>query len=82
MQATEFAPPSAGKPRTGSWRRVSWAALPPGQVVRITQGRNHLGLGRIEGSTSDGSVIWVTLQGSAGRRMFHKDDGVHVELGG
>lgn len=66
-------------PRTG-WR-LPWAALPRGLPVRITAGGRYLGPGTVDGSTPDGAVMWVRFNGLEGRRMFHRDDTVFVEVG-
>ncbi|MDQ0921901.1 hypothetical protein QF038_000409 [Pseudarthrobacter sp. W1I19] len=65
-----------------SWRRVSWNALPPGQWVRLSRDGQLLGCGVVDGTTPDGSIIWVVMDGWAERRMFHRDDFVKVEIAG
>jgi hypothetical protein len=62
------------------WRRVSWSALPNGQAVRLSQDGRHIGYGTVDGTTSDGSIVWVVLDGWRGRRMFHREDYVRVEI--
>jgi hypothetical protein len=62
------------------WRRVSWNALPTGQPVRLSQDGRSIGSGVIDGSTPDGSIIWVVLDGWRERRMFHREDYVQVEI--
>jgi hypothetical protein len=65
-----------------SWRRVSWNALPPGQWVRLSRDGVPLGCGVVDGTTPDGSVIWVVMDGWPERRMFHRQDFVKVEIKG
>lgn len=65
-----------------SWRRVSWHALPPGQWVRLSRDGQLLGFGVVDGTTPDGSIIWVVMDGWAERRMFHREDFVKVEIAG
>lgn len=65
-----------------SWRRVSWNALPPGQWVRLSRDGQLLGCGVVDGTTPDGSVIWVVMDGWSERRMFHREDFVKVEIAG
>ena len=61
--------------------RLPWAALPRGLPVRVTADRRYLGRGTVDGATPDGSVLWVLFNGTEGRRMFHRDDHIHVEVG-
>ncbi|WP_285251052.1 hypothetical protein [Pseudarthrobacter sp. fls2-241-R2A-168] len=65
-----------------SWRRVSWNALPVGQWVRLSRDGVPLGCGVVDGTTPDGSIIWVVMDGWAERRMFHREDFVKVEIAG
>jgi hypothetical protein len=65
-----------------SWRRVSWNALPAGQPVRLSQDGQTIGCGVVDGTTPDGSIIWVVLDGWRERRMFHREDFVKVEIKG
>ncbi|WP_050053611.1 hypothetical protein [Pseudarthrobacter siccitolerans] len=65
-----------------SWRRVSWTALPPGQWVRLSRDGQLLGCGVVDGTTPDGSIIWVLMDGWSERRMFHREDFVKVEIAG
>jgi hypothetical protein len=65
-----------------SWRRVSWNALPPGQWVRLSRDGQLLGCGVVDGTTPDGSIIWVVMDGWSERRMFHREDFVKVEIAG
>jgi hypothetical protein len=62
------------------WRRLSWNALPVGQSVRLSQDGRPIGSGTVDGSTPDGSIIWVVLDGWPERRMFHQADYVRVEI--
>jgi hypothetical protein len=62
------------------WRRVPWNALPTGQPVRLSQDGRPIGSGVVDGTTSDGSIIWVVLDGWRERRMFHREDYVQVEI--
>ena len=62
------------------WRRVSWNALPVGQSVRLSQDGRPIGSGTVDGTTPDGSIIWVVLDGWSERRMFHREDYVRVEI--
>ncbi|SDL97754.1 hypothetical protein SAMN04487916_1205 [Arthrobacter sp. ov407] len=62
------------------WRRVSWNALPVGQPVRLSQDGHPIGFGTVDGTTPDGSIIWVVLDGCPERRMFHREDYVRVEI--
>ena len=61
--------------------RLPWAALPRGLPVQVTADRRYLGRGTVDGATPDGSVLWVLFNGMEGRRMFHRDDHIHVEVG-
>jgi hypothetical protein len=72
-------PPTS--PNGAPWRRVSWNALPTGQPVRLSQDGRPIGSGVVDGSTPDGSIIWVVLDGWRERRMFHREDYVQVEIG-
>jgi hypothetical protein len=36
----------------------------------------------VDGTTPDGSVIWVVMDGWPERRMFHRQDFVKVEIKG
>jgi hypothetical protein len=65
-----------------SWRRVSWTALPAGQWVRLSRDGIPLGCGVVDGTTPDGSIIWVLLDGWPERRMFHREDFIKVEIKG
>lgn len=62
------------------WRRVSWNALPGGQPVRLSQHGLAIGSGIVDGTTPDGSIIWVVLDGSSERRMFLREDLIRVEI--
>jgi hypothetical protein len=62
------------------WRRVSWNALPAGQRVRLSQDGRPIGSGTVDGTTPDGSIIWVVMDGWPERRMFHREDFVRVEI--
>jgi hypothetical protein len=62
------------------WRRVSWNALPVGQPVRLSQDGRPIGSGTVDGTTPDGSIIWVVMDGWPERRMFHREDYVRVEI--
>lgn len=62
------------------WRPVSWNALPVGQPVRLSQDGRPIGSGTVDGTTPDGSIIWVVLDGWSERRMFHREDYVRVEI--
>jgi hypothetical protein len=64
------------------WRRVSWNALPMGQPVRLSQDGLPIGSGTVDGTTPDGSIIWVVLDGWRERRMFLREDYVQVEING
>ena len=44
-----------------NWRSVSWNALPPGQWVRLSRDGQLLGCGVVDGTTPDGSIIWVVF---------------------
>jgi hypothetical protein len=63
-----------------SWRRVPWNALPTGQPVRLSQDGRPIGSGVVDGTTPDGSIVWVVLDGWRERRMFHREDYVQVEI--
>ncbi|WP_455835501.1 hypothetical protein [Pseudarthrobacter siccitolerans] len=65
-----------------SWRRVAWTALPPGQWVRLSRDGQLLGCGVVDGTTPDGSIVWVLMDGWSERRMFHREDFVKVEIAG
>jgi hypothetical protein len=71
-------PPNPPKGAPG--RRVSWSALPTGQPLRLLQDGRPIGSGVVDGSTRDGSIIWVVLDGWRERRMFHREDYVQVEI--
>ncbi|TLM81791.1 hypothetical protein [Pseudarthrobacter sp. NamE5] len=64
------------------WRRVAWTALPMGQWVRLSRDGQYIGCGVVDGSTPDGSILWVVLDGWPERRMFHREDFVKVEIKG
>ena len=64
------------------WRRVSWNALPVGQSVRLSQDGLPIGSGTVDGTTPDGSIIWVVMDGWPERRMFHRQDFIRVEISG
>ena len=61
--------------------RLPWAALPHDLPVQVTADRKYLGRGTVDGATPDGSVLWVLFNGMEGRRMFNRDDHIHVEVG-
>ncbi|CAI3803751.1 hypothetical protein NKCBBBOE_03427 [Pseudarthrobacter sp. MM222] len=62
------------------WRRVPWNALPAGQPVRLSQDGRPIGSGVVDGTTPDGAIVWVVLDGWRERRMFHREDYVQVEI--
>jgi hypothetical protein len=72
--------PSRVGAANSSWRRLSWRFLPNGQEVRLSQNGENIGTGVVDGSTPDGSIMWVVLDGCGERRMFHKADYVDVEI--
>jgi hypothetical protein len=69
----------AGIPRVR--RRLPWKDIPRGLQVRITSNGKYVGQGIVDCSTPDGLVLWVLFDGMEGRRMFHSDDNVFVEVG-
>lgn len=61
-------------------RRSPWKTLPRGLPVRITADGRYLGAGTVDAATPDGSVLWVLFTGMEGRRMFHRDDQILIEV--
>lgn len=62
------------------WRSVSWDALAEGQDVRITHGGRYITYGTIDCATPDGSLVWIVLNDLGERRIFHRNDGVKLEI--
>lgn len=52
-----------------------WVNLRPGQQVRVNEPGHAPGVGVIDNMTSDGSVVWVWVDGKS-RRMFVAGDPV------
>ncbi|WP_176803557.1 hypothetical protein [Arthrobacter sp. ov407] len=48
--------------------------------MRLSQDGHPIGFGTVDGTTPDGSIIWVVLDGCPERRMFHREDYVRVEI--
>jgi hypothetical protein len=48
--------------------------------VRLSRDGRIIGSGTVDGTTPDGSIIWVVLDGWSERRMFHREDYVRVEI--
>ncbi|WP_264355079.1 hypothetical protein [Pseudarthrobacter sp. MM222] len=54
--------------------------MPAGQPVRLSQDGRPIGSGVVDGTTPDGAIVWVVLDGWRERRMFHREDYVQVEI--
>lgn len=55
-----------------------WTGLVPGQKVFVlAEGAREL-CGKVDAVTGDGAVLWVHLDGGAGRRLFTRTDGGRV----
>ncbi|MDQ0756277.1 hypothetical protein [Arthrobacter sp. B3I4] len=61
--------------------RPPWTRLPRGLPVRITVGGTYVGQGTVDSTMPDGSALWILFNGFEGRRMFHRDDPVLIEVG-
>ncbi|WP_442892933.1 hypothetical protein [Arthrobacter sp. USHLN218] len=59
---------------------LPWKTFFRGQTVSIIENGRPLGMGTIDATTADGTLLWIQLHGVEGRRLFHKDDQVHIQL--
>jgi hypothetical protein len=55
-----------------------WPHLWPREMVELRSGDRVLGIGHVDESTSDGTIIWIHLTNGLGRVLIHHDDGIDI----
>ncbi|MBG6179135.1 hypothetical protein [Arthrobacter sp. CAN_A1] len=56
-----------------------WSTLRRGQQVAFNHHSDGPVAGVVEMRTDDASVLWIQLNGGAGRRLIHCDDGYRLK---
>ena len=51
-----------------------WTMLAAGEKVYIVQENGWALAGRVDAVTEDGTILWVHLEGGAGRRLFTRSE--------
>jgi hypothetical protein len=54
-----------------------WTSLWREELVELRQGHDVLGSGEIDEVATDGSAVWIHLDGW-GRKLVHEGDGVYI----
>jgi hypothetical protein len=69
--------PHTGAPEPAARSRqfiTDWKELRPGDRVSVVLGNRITASGIVDAMTPDASIVWILGEGSAPRRMLHRDD--------